>query len=463
MGKGGLLIAGGRLTDTQGVYEADVLIEGQKIKGIGIPGAFEHDGQVIDAEGMIVLPGLIDPHVHFEKDEFMGTRVVHDFDSGTAAALHGGVTTVIDFYNQKHGESLFSCLDKTIKEAEGKARCDWSSHVTITDPTEETLADMARLIDRGIPTFKCYTTYKDDGLMIGDYDLLRVLGACARFGGMILVHTEDDALSRWELEQFVHEGRLSHADYPQARHRTIENQSIQRVTQMAEHLGSAVYVVHMSTREGVDLIAHARERGARVFGETCTHYLVLDEGYLSGKDSFKYFCNPPLRTKKDQEALWNALSEGRLNVVSTDDSAFSLNAKRLGRDRFDRVPAGLHGVETRLPLLYSQGVKKGRISLQQLVAMTSTNVAKIFGLFPQKGQIAPGSDADIVIFDPEETWVMGVDTLHMVPRWSPYEGWQIEGKVHTVLSRGEVVVDRGKLSANAGRGRRVQRHLTSHE
>ena len=455
-----LLISGGSLVNTESVYRADLLIQGERIKAIGEPNSFERADETLNASDLLILPGLIDPHVHFEKDEFMGTRVVHDFYTGTRAAIFGGVTTLIDFYNQKSGESLFSSLEKKSREAEGLALVDWSYHATITDPTPETLKDIPRLIEKGVPTFKCYTTYRDDDLMIDDIDLLRILEVSARYGGMILIHTEDDTLSRFETQKFIENGNVALSHYPDARPRIVENESIRRVTRLAHNVDAPIYIVHMSTREGVDIITQARERGAKVWGETCAQYLVLDESALRGDDAIKFFCNPPLRTKSDQAALWMAISDGRLSVVSTDDSAFSFEAKLKGKDRFDLVPAGLHGVETRLTLLHSEGVLKERISLPELVAISSTNVAKLFGLFPQKGQLMPGCDADIVIFDPTASWIMGVDTLHMVPDWSPFEGWEVKGKVEAVISRGELILHDGHVNAESGRGKRILRRLS---
>lgn len=459
MGEPTILISGGTIVDAAGSYRADLLVQGEKIRAIGQLASVGVADTTLDATGRFLLPGLIDPHVHFEKDEFMGTRVVHDFDTGTMAGIYGGVTTVIDFYNQKRGEDLLSSYARKSAEAEGKAYVDWSFHATITDPTPETLQRIPELIEKGIPTFKCYTTYREDGLMVEDLDLLRILEISGENGGMILVHTEDDALSRFTASKSIHAGRLSLSEYPRARPRIVENESIRKISQLAGFVNAPVYVVHMSTQEGVDIISQARAEGAPVWGETCTQYLVLNETFLQRKDAIKYFCNPPLRTSDDQDVLWKALTDGRLSVVSTDDSAFTFEAKLMGKDRFDKVPAGLPGIETRLPLLYSEGVAQGRISTSDMVAVSSTNVAKLFGLFPQKGQLSPGSDADIVIFNPDERWTMGANTLHMVPRWSPFEGWEIQGRVETVISRGEIVLDGGELSASPGRGRMVRREL----
>jgi dihydropyrimidinase len=455
-----VLIINGTVVTAETSYKADLLIRGEKIKAIGEPGTLGPADQEIDAEGLLVLPGLIDPHVHFEKDEFMGTKVVHDFDTGTYAGIFGGVTTIIEFYNQKLGESLFESLEKVSAEAEGLAYVDWSYHATITDPTEETLADIPRLIAEGVPTFKCYTTYREDGLMVEDIDLLRILQISAEHGGMVMIHTEDDALSRFASSRFIQEGKTGLAYYPDARPREIENASIRRVSEFASFLDAPIYIVHMSTLEGAQTIARAREAGTPVWGETCVQYLVLDDSYLRSEDAIRYFCNPPLRTQRDQAALWDALATGRLSVVSTDDSAFTYDAKLMGKDRFDRVPAGLHGIETRLPLLYSKGVCSGRISVSDLVAISSTNVAKLFGLFPQKGLLSPGSDADIVLFDPERAWTLGVESLHMVPKWSPFEGWEVQGKAETVISRGEVLLQDGRVTASPGRGRRFKRRIS---
>lgn len=456
-----LLIQGGTLVNESGVLQADLLIEGERIKAQGLPNTFptQEVDEIVDATGKLVLPGLIEPHVHFNSP-FMGTTTVHDYDNGTIAAAFGGVTTVIDFSTQPKGGSLLENLRQKEKEASGKAYIDWSIHGILLDASPLTLKEIPELIEAGVPTYKCFTTYKHANRMMDDDGLLSVLNATARYGGMLMVHCENDTIIEHHLRRHIEEGHFDWIYHARSRPPAAENVAIQRVIDLMTEVTAPVYIVHTSTAESVTLIHQARAHGLPIHSETCTHYLALTEEKLLGENGHFYICSPPLRTQRDVDFLWKGLSNECIEVVSTDDAGVpTADRIRLGEGRFDRVPNGMPGVEPRLDILHTEGVYKGRLSLPQLVAVTATNVARLFGLYPQKGHLGPGADADVVIYDPNAHWTMSAKNLHMNTDFCPFEGWQIVGRVQSVLNRGEFVIREGKLVGNPGRGQRVFRKL----
>ncbi len=437
------------------------MIEGERIKAQAQPNTFspQEVDEVVDATGKLVLPGLIEPHVHFNSP-FMGTTTVHDYDNGTIAAAYGGVTTIIDFSTQPKGGSLLENLGKKEEEAKGKAYIDWSMHGILLDASPLTLKEIPELIEAGVPTYKCFTTYKHADRMMDDDGLLRVLDATARYGGMLMVHCENDTIIEHHLRRHVEEGHFAWIYHARSRPPAAENVAIQRVIDLMTEVTAPVYIVHTSTAESVTLIHLARARGLPIHSETCTHYLALTEEKLLGENGHFYICSPPLRTQRDVDALWMGLKNNCIEVVSTDDAGVpTADRIRLGEGRFDRVPNGMPGIEPRLDLLHTEGVHKGRITLPQLVAITATNVARLFGLYPQKGHLGPGADADVVIYDPTVRWTMSSKTLHMNTDFCPFEGWQIVGRVQSVLNRGEFVIRDGALVGKPGRGRRIFRKL----
>jgi dihydropyrimidinase len=336
---------------------------------------------------------------------------------------------------------------------------DWGVHPVITQPTEDTIAEIPALIEAGAPTIKCYMTYEDEGLMLSTDDLIRVSEKLKRFGGMLLVHAEDDDIIKNNLTLTLGAGLREPIYHLKSRPKEAENVAIGACIQIARETGGRIFIVHMSSSDGVEIVARARAEGLDVIAETCTHYLVFTDKWLMRDDGLKWICSPPIRDSKNQENLWQGLRDGRVSMVTSDDAAYMWEAKLYGSDRFDLCPNGLPGIEPRFSVLYSEGVAKGLISLTRFVELVSCTPAKLFGLWPSKGNLYPGADADIIIFDPNKKWVMGQDTLHMATDYSAYENMTIMGKIEKVLSRGEIIIDGDECLAEKGRGRYLHRAL----
>jgi dihydropyrimidinase len=452
-----ILIKNGNVVFGDTVSQQDVLVIGEQIAAIGKLDALKAD-MGIDAQGLLVLPGAIDPHVHF-NDYFMNTVSVHNFYTGTLAAAFGGVTSIIDFANQAKGESLIKTLEKKKKEAQGQALIDWGVHPVITQPTDSTLTEIKKIVAAGAPTIKCYMTYRDEGLMIEHKDLLNILEQLKRAGGMLMLHAEDNDVIEKKVQQMLDAGKFKPIYHARSRPPEAEAKAIQRAINIARQTGGRLFIVHMASVEGVKLVGAAQAEGLDVFAETCTHYLVFTEKMLQRDDGIKWICSPPLRNQRTQDMLWSALRYGPISLVSSDDAAYSWEAKLYGAERFDKCPNGIPGIETRFYLLYSEGVTKGRISLSRFVKLVSTAPARLFGLSHQKGSLAPGLDADIVLFDPNKKWVINQDTLHMATDWTAYDNMEITGKIVKVFSRGEIIIDGDRCLARKGRGRYLHRRL----
>ena len=451
------LIRGGTVVLGQAVTRQDVLIRGERIAALG--NLSDHKADVeIDAAGLLVLPGAVDTHVHF-NDEFMNTTSVHDYYTGTLAAAYGGVTSIIDFSNQSPGNHLISTLKNKKEEAKGKALVDWGVHSVITEPRPEVLDEIPLLINEGAPTIKCYMTYRNEGLMVEDPGLRDILERLRDAGGMLMVHAEDNDMIEENVPRMIREGLTKPVYHAQSRPPEAENRAIVRCLQLVRETGSRLFIVHMATDKGIELVGTARAEGLDVFAETCTHYLIFTDKILEREDGIKWICSPPLRSQSIQDRLWAGLEDGRVSMVSSDDAAYSWEAKLFGADRFDKCPNGIPGIEPRLNLLYSEGVAKGRISLQRFVELISSTPSSLFGLTPQKGNIAPGADADIVLFDPQARWTMSQESLHMATDWSAYENMEITGKIEKVFSRGELIIDGKSCFAEKGRGRYLHRRL----
>lgn len=440
-----------------GETRSDVMIQGGSITRIGNLTGRSAD-TVVDAGGLLVLPGAVDPHVHF-NDEFMGTVSVHDFETGTRAAAFGGVTSLIDFANQSSDGSLSDALEDKRAEAAGRALIDWGIHPVITRPDPATLFEIPHMVECGAPTIKCYMTYRGEGLMTGDADLERILAALRDAGGMLLVHAEDNDHIEASVPRLIEQGLTTPIHHARSRPPETEDLAIRRCLEIVRRTGGRLFVVHLASRTGMDLIAEARRDGMDVLAETCTHYLIFTEDMLKRADGIKWICSPPLRTPDIRDALWEGIRDGRIVQVSSDDAAYSWEAKKLGAERFDRCPNGIPGIETRLTLLHSLGVAAGRLSRSRWVELTSTAPARVFGLAPRKGRIAPGADADLVLFDPHEHWIMGRDTLHMNTDWSAFENIPITGRVKRVYSGGQLIIDQDDCLADPGRGRYLHRRL----
>ncbi len=452
-----ILIRGGNAVLGQTVARQDILIKGGRIGAIGNLKGYKAD-KVIDAGGLLVLPGAIDTHVHF-NDEFMNTVSVHDYYTGTRAAAFGGVTSIVDFSNQFPGKPLIQTIKTKKEEAKGRAIIDWGVHPVITKPTEKILKEIPRLVREGAPTFKCYMTYRAEGLMVGDKDLKRIMEALKKAGGMLLVHAEENDTIEKNVPRMIKEGQTKPIFHAKSRPPESEAKAIRRCVQLAKKTQARLFIVHMASASGMELVCQARGEGFDVIAETCTHYLIFSDKMLERKDGIKWICSPPLRNTKIQERLWRGICDGRISMVTSDDAAYSWEAKLYGADRFDKCPNGIPGIEVRLPLLYSEGVAKGRFSLPRLVELISSNPALLFGLAPQKGSLAPGSDADIILFDPKARWTMSRESLHMAADWTAYENIPITGKIRKVFSRGDLIIDEERCLARKGRGRYLHRKL----
>ena len=464
MSTGSILIRGGTTIIGDEVSQRDILIEGEQIVAIGGQldggelGAIElgENGaaQIIDAEGLLVLPGAVDTHVHF-NDVFMGTVSVHNYYTGTLAAAFGGVTSIVDFSNQVPGGTLAKTLEDKREEAAGTALVDWGVHPVITEPTEETLAEIPCVVEAGAPTIKCYMTYREDGLLVEDDDLQKIAARLTEAGGMLMLHAEDNDMIEANVPSFIAEGKLSAIYHARSKPAEVETEAIRRIVSMAESTGGRFFVVHLASADGLDLITEARARGLDINTETCTHYLVFTDQALEREDGIKWICSPPLRNAAIREKLWEGVIDGRIPMVTSDDAAYSWDAKLLGKDRFDKCPNGIPGIEPRFNILYSEGVAKERISLPRFVEIVASAPARLFGMAPRKGSLAVGADADIVLFDPEARWTMGHETLHMAADWSGYEGIDITGRIEKVFSRGEMIIDGQECLAEKGRGRYI--------
>jgi len=455
------LFRGADLVSAAGITPADLLVDGEKIAAVGTPGSFDTTAveEVIDCSGTFIMPGLIDPHLHFNSP-FMGTTTVHDYKSGTAAAAFGGVTTIIDFSTQPKGGSLLANMAQ--KEEEARDACiDWSVSGILLDSGPQTLTELPRLVADGFPTYKCFTTYKHSGRLMDDEGMLALLEATSRHRGMLMVHCENDTIIERRVRMEIEAGHFAPVFHARARPASAEAIAIRRVIDLMREVPAPVYIVHVSAAQSVALIEEARSEGLPIHCETCTHYLALTESKLEGPQGQLYICSPPLREQKDVEGLWRAVASGSIEVVSSDDAGVPPEDNyRIGAGRFDKVPSGLSGIESRLAILYSEGVVRQRIGLPKLVELAAQNPARLFGMYPQKGTLDPGSDADILVYDPSPEWIMTAKELHMNTDFCAFDGWKIKGRVRSVLSRGSFVIRDGRFVGKPGAGKRVFRRLS---
>ncbi len=444
-----LVIRGGRLITRQGVFCSDLAIQDGKIAAIGqgLAGL-----RTLPAEGLLVLPGAVDPHVHLEMP-VGATRSSDDWLSGTVAAACGGTTTVIDFVEPQTGEPLAQALEARRALAEGQAAVDFAFHMTLCDDSPDTLAQIRPLCEAGCTSFKTYLTY--EGFRLSDPAFLNVLAAVQAAGGITLVHAESDAIINFTRSRLRIDDPGCPAYHALSRPAHAEVEAIQRALALAQAAGAALYVVHVSTAGGAEAIQAAWQRGQLAFGETCPQYLLLDEAELS-RDNFegaKFVCSPPLRTSGDRAVLWKALAEDVLQTVGSDHCPFNFaGQKTLGREDYEKIPAGLPGIEARLALMYTCGVRAGRLSPQRWVQVCCTNPSRIFGLLPQKGELAVGADADVVLFDPEKRFTLSGRVLHEQVDYTPYEGIELQGFPAATILGGHVIVENGVYVGEPGQG-----------
>ncbi len=451
------IIRNGTVVTAAETYRADVLIDGEHISAVGALAAIEAD-ETIDATGRYVLPGAIDVHTHLDSPSGAVTTS-DDFESGTIAAAFGGTTTIVDFAAQSRGERLHDALARWARKAEGKAVIDYGFHMTVTEVTDAIEGEMDDLVREGISSFKVFMAYKGR-LMLDDGAIFRLLVRSRENGALVCVHAENGEVIDLAVQRALAAGQTSPRYHALTRPPEAEAEATHRAIALAEMADARVYVVHVSAAGAVDAVAEARRRGADVFAETCPQYVVLSaERYDEpGFEGAKYVMSPPLRPKEMHERLWRALADGELQVVSTDHCPFRFSdQKALGKDDFSKIPNGAPGIETRLSLMFDRGVRNHRFSISRLVDLVSTSPAKIFGLYPRKGTIAPGSDADLVVFDPHKSMVISAGTHHMNVDYNPYEGLGVTGVPETVLLRGRAVVVDGRFVGPPGCGQFLPR------
>src|SRR5918911_535910 len=450
------LIRNGRIVTATDDYRADVLVEDGKVEAIGRKLDIEAD-LVIDATDRLVIPGGIDPHTHMELP-FGGTQASDDFRTGTIAAAHGGTTTIIDFAVQYKGQALLEAVDNWHKKAEGKTAIDYGFHLITTELEDNQIEELYTVMDEGITSFKLFMAYPGV-FLVDDATIFRAMSAAGERGGLICMHAENGIVINEIIKRALEQGRTAPKYHALTRPTRAEAEGVHRAIAIAEMAESPVYIVHLSCADALHQVREARDRGLPAFAETCPQYLFLSyDDYGEGFEGAKYVMTPPLREKWNQDELWKGLKSDDLQVVSTDHCPFCMKEqKELGRDDFSKIPNGAPGVEHRVPLIYNGGVVENRVSLNRFVELTSTAAAKMFGLFPRKGTIAVGSDADIVIFDPEKEQTIGAQTHHMRVDYSAYEGKKIRGVVEWVLSRGRVVIEGGEYKGKAGDGQFLKR------
>lgn len=452
------LIKNGIIVTAADTYKADILVDEEQIAAIGcnLP---EEGAEIVDAKGCYVFPGGIDPHTHLDMP-FGGTVTKDDFESGTMAAAFGGTTTVIDFCLTEKGKPLKDAIQTWHEKSRDKAVIDYSFHLMISEINDDVLGELPAVInEEGISSFKVFMAYKNV-FQADDETLFRTLLTAKELGGLVMVHAENGDVIDYLTKKALAEGKTDPIYHALTRPPEVEGEATGRAAQLTGLAGSQLYVVHVSCADAVEKIAEARSKGFDVWGETCPQYLVLDQTYLEKPDfeGAKYVWSPPLRDKKHQDVLWNALKTGVLQTLGSDQCSFDFKGQKdLGKEDFTKIPNGGPIIEDRLSILFSEGVKKGRISLNQFVDMTSTKTAKLFGLYPKKGTIAVGSDADLVLFDPAAERTISAETHHMAVDYNAFEGLQVTGEPVSVLSRGEFVVRDKQFTGRAGRGQYQKR------
>ncbi len=453
-----LVIKGGTVANSGGAVACDVGVRDGRVAVLADDVA-ANGAEVIDARGKIVMPGGIDSHCHIAQVASSGLETADDFETGTRSAAAGGTTCIVPFAAQRRGESLRQVVETYHARAAGKAIVDYAFHLIVTDPTEQVLGqELPGLIEDGYTSFKIYMTY--DALKLDDREILAVLATARRHGAMVMVHAENHDVIGWLTDSLLAAGKSAPRYHAVAHAATAEREATHRAIALSEIVGLPILIVHVSAREAIDEIARARARGLPVFGETCPQYLFLTADDLDrpGFEGAKFMCSPPPRDAANQEHVWRGLQTGVLDVFSSDHAPYRYSGAdgkaAAGADApFHRVANGVPGIEVRLPLLFSEGVRRGRLDLETFVNLTATRAAKLYGLYPRKGTIAVGADADIAIWDPEREVVVSSDILHDAMDYTPYEGRKVTGWPVLTLSRGEVVWDGAEVTGAPGRGR----------
>lgn len=453
MDAGALVVRGGTLASCGDIRPADVRCRGGRIVEIG-PDLERRGEPVLDAGGALVFPGIIDPHLHFAL--VSGShRTADDFSSGSAAALAGGVTTFIDFAHQRAGDRLGEALDARLREA-AASRTDYSLHVIVTDVSDGQLEELPALTARGFTSAKVYTTYREAGFYCDDAAILALMRAAAAAGWIVMIHCENDAIVEGARARFVREGHVAFRYHARSRPAIAEVEAVQRMLLFARETGCPIYPVHLSAGASARLVASARRQGLPVVGETCPHFLVADDSVYESERAARFIHTPPLRSAEDQRALWEELAGSALQVVASDHCGYTLRQRTEYGD-LTKVAPGIPGTETLFPLLFTYGVRAGKLRLSDLVKICCENAARTFGLYPQKGAAAVGSDADLLIYDPAPRRTIEDEGIVSAARYSPFQGMSVEGRVVATVLRGEVAYDGTRVIATEGTGRLLRR------
>jgi len=443
------VIINGKLVTEECAFPGDLLIVGERIAALGTNLPTEPGDQVIDATGCFLLPGIIDAHTHIQLDTGI-FKTADDWLVGTTTAACGGVTTVIDYATQSAGQGLTEAIENRQQEAE-PATIDYGLHCMVADLPPGREGELQELVELGVPSIKLYTTYRPNYYAADDV-ILRMMQAAGQLGILTTVHCENDALVTAATQALVVAGQVGLSNHGRARPALAEVEAVNRVLFLAKEVNAPIYIVHCSVARSVDMVAHARARGQTAFAETCPQYLLLDESAYAGDEPYRFILQPPLRAAENNEALWRLVKDGAVDVVATDSCDYTLDQKIAYPD-FSKTPGGLPNLQTLLPLMVSYGVGKNWIDWPDLVRMLSTNPARIFGLYPTKGTLMPGADADVTMYDPSGESILSADNLRGLARYTPFEGFPLQGRVKMTISRGCVVYAEGKFKGRPGHGR----------
>jgi len=448
-----LIVENGLLVFPEGVVKGDLAIEAGRILAIGSSTAFPRAERKVDASGKFVLPGAIDTHTHFELP-FMGETPPETWEQGTIAASFGGTTTVLDFVIQDKGGKLMDAVRAKVERAGKLARVDFSLHGCFTDFSDirSVVAEVKEAVEYGISSFKEFMIYKKQGWQIDDWNLHIVLREAQKYGAIVGVHAENASIGESMIDKCLEEGKVEPVYHALSKPNFVEEEAIQRAVGIAKFACARLYIVHMSTKEGVPLVRAARAAGLPVYSETCTHYLTLTDDVYRKPDGINFILSPPLRKKEDAEALWHGLDEGSVSMVGSDHVAYTSDQKKKHSKTFAEVPNGAPGVELRLPIVYSEGVQKRRLSLPRLVEVCSTNAAKMFGIYPRKGTLMPGSDADVVVLDPKLEKTIRAGDLHMGSDYTMFEGMKVKGYPVVTILKGQIIVEGDQYLGRAADG-----------
>ncbi|MDP1580920.1 MAG: dihydropyrimidinase [Candidatus Didemnitutus sp.] len=453
-----LLIKNGEIITADSRYVADIFCENETITRIDRDIVAPAGCEVIDATGKYVFPGFIDPHVHIYLP-FMGTYAKDTYESGSRAALVGGTTTLIEMCCPSRADAALESFELWMSQAEGKSACDFTFHMGVTKFDAQTETQLREIVRRGIASFKIFLAYKG-AFGIDDTELYRTLKLAKELGVIVTAHCENETLVAERCKELLAAGKTDPGQHHESRPPSVEAEGVHHLMTFAELTGAATYIVHLSCKEALDQAIAARQRGVRVGVETLIQYLTLDKSYAERPnfEGAKYVMSPPLRDERNQAVLWNGLRDGLVQTVATDHAPFDFEKQKpMGRDDFTKIPNGIPSLEERVNLLYTYGVKTGKIDLHQFVDVASTQAAKLFDLFPRKGAIQPGADADLVVFDPNYRGKISVKTQHMAVDYSAFEGWPLEGRASVVTVRGQIAARDGQFCGTVGRGQFLQR------